>query len=200
MADYKVVTPENLNDKKGFDINQSEQKINVKVDNKTIGFDESGALKTLAEKLAAITNVRFENGGGTPKLVFTVNGGDDIEVPLTEIAKDINVEAAEYDPESTTLTLTRTESQAPVTVDLGKLAESAVEATETVTLSGTGKTDDPLKADVNLEALGNLMVADDGSITFEEGKAKLNKAVVFDTKITNAFGTQILGYISSTNS
>lgn len=44
MTDYKVVTPDNLNAEKGFDVNNDDQKINVKIDGSTVAFSESGAI------------------------------------------------------------------------------------------------------------------------------------------------------------
>lgn len=130
---------------------------------------------------------------GTPK-----------EADLSFLAVDISTASASFDARTTTLTIAQTNGGPDVTVNLAELVSITVanDADKAVTLTGTGTTTDPLKADVKVKAgAENLLVKTNGEL--EVPKAQVKTAATEATKehlatlntvtIKNAFGTETIG-------
>lgn len=149
-----------------------------------------------------ITDLKFEGN----KLKFKKDGKDaEQELDLSALSADIHATGATYEASNTTLTIQKN-SGGNITVDLGKLAESAIgnDAASAVTLSGNGKTGNPLKADLKLgptknllkkDGQGNLTVSEDG--VKAQGTAAVNEKLAALPTITlkNAFGNETLGVV-----
>lgn len=206
MSDIQIVTVPNLGT--DFELNATEKRIHLKVDGDTLVRELDGTVKAdLAPSADAgnlitegtdgrvfiddavikdhetVTNLTWDNA--TKVVTYENEAGDLQTIDLSQFVVDIHVSGASFNPSTLILTLTQSDGGADITVDLGKLSESSVTASTSVTLSGVGSVANPLKADLIVDpSAANLL-------TVGTAGALVNSATVFDLHMVDAFSTHV---------
>lgn len=169
----KVITLDNL-DLNHFEVDEAARKIRLK--NAT-----TGGSGTTTVNGNVVTDLTIDN---LARQITWKQGGVNRSYDMSSLLADIKVTGATLN--SGILTL-RQEGGANIDVDLGKLAEVAYSNTGNVKFSGTGTTQDPLVANVDIPVYTGT-----GGVKVEGTQVSLD-TTVFTATLTDAFGQTTLG-------
>lgn len=125
----------------------------------TVNGSPSNILDLTPAIQAGETTTTLTYNSTSKTLTYTNEDGVAADVDLSALAVDVYVDGATYNASTMVLTLTDTNGTTPdVTVSLADLKAIVTANTNSITLSGTGESATPLKADVKLDPLaGNLL-------------------------------------------
>lgn len=116
---------------------------------------------------AQTANLAWDND--TKKITFTSNLGDSTEIDLSQFVSDIHVDNADFNVETSVLTLYRADpggsDPQEITIDLGELSKSKTVNTNSIELTGNGTRVTPLRATLKIsQAPGNALVINEDGV------------------------------------